>query len=266
MTAFATTYGSVLAGVLATTYGTGSLSAFNYYVGTDVFVGIKYRLIFALVVTIVYVLFNALHLRKKLQKKLVGEKDADLFEVEETKSKKDSSIWYPVVLFVVLLVIAFLGFFQWSSFKIEVFDKFHTWLTGLKFGENFTLFGYLLGTSALAFGHFEITSIMTLVILLTILTGVVNRMSLKDFAENYASGFAKFVKPVCLFILSYAAFVTVYITPIVPAIIGWFNGLTKTFNPFLSTNDVSIASSFLFSSSICFLKALRLSLLLTELL
>ncbi len=244
MTAFTTTYGSVLAGVLATTYGTGSLSAFNYYVGTDVFVGIKYRLIFALVVTIVYVLFNALRLRKKLQKKLVGEKDADLFEVEETKSKKDSSIWYPVVLFVVLLVIAFLGFFQWSSFKIEVFDKFHTWLTGLKFGENFTLFGYLLGTSALAFGHFEITSIMTLVILLTILTGVVNRMSLKDFAENYASGFAKFVKPVCLFILSYAAFVIVYITPVVPGIVAWFNGLTKTFNPFLSTIAGLISSFF----------------------
>ena len=38
MTAFATTYGSLLAGVLAVTYGTGSLSAFNYYIGTLKFI------------------------------------------------------------------------------------------------------------------------------------------------------------------------------------------------------------------------------------
>ena len=241
---FATTYGSLLAGVLATTYGTGSLNAFNYYIGVDTSVGIKYRLIFALVVTIVYVLFNALRLRKKLQKKLVGEKDVDLFEVTETKTKKEVSVWFPVVMFSLLAVFAILGFFQWSEFKIEIFDNFHTWLTELKFGEDFTFFGYILGTSALAFGHFEITAMMVVVILITIITGLANRMSVQEFAENYASGFAKVIKPVCLFILSYAAFVIVYITPVVPGIIGYFNGLTKTFNPFLSTLAGLIASFF----------------------
>ncbi len=244
MSVFTTTYGSLLAGVLACTYGTNGLSAFNYYVGTEITVGLKYRLVFALVATAAYVLFNALCLRKKLKKKLVGEKDVDVFEVTDEKSKKYASVILPIILFAFLFVFVFLGMFSWANFKIEIFDKFHTWLTELRVGEDFTIVSYVLGTSALAFGKMEVTSIMALLLIITVLIGIVSRMSVKDFMDNFGSGFVKVLKPVCLFILSYAAFVTLYITPVVPTIIAWFNGLTKTFNPFLTTIAGLIASFF----------------------
>ena len=239
MTVFTTTYGSLLAGILATTYGTGGLTSFNYYVETDVNVGLKYRLIFALVCTIAYVVFNALSLRKKLQKKLVGEKDVDVFEIKE--QERGTSIWYPIVLIIFILVFTFLGFFTWTSFKVEAFNNFHTWLTQL--GGDFPIVSYILGTSALAFGSMEVTSLMALLLVLSVITGFANRMKLDEFMNSFGEGFVKVLKPVCLFILSYLAFVTVYITPVVPTIISWFNGLTKTFNPYF-TILAGLVSSF----------------------
>ena len=242
MTVFTTTYGSLLAGILAATYGTGSLESFNYYIGTEVTFGLKYRLILALIFTAVYVVFNALRLRKKLQKKLVAEKDVDEFEVGESKSKGSTKL--AVILFVFLVLFVFLGVFGWSDFRVEIFDKFHTWLTELKVGKDFTIFSYIMGTSALPFGNMEVTSIMAVLLCVTVLVGIVNRMSLKEFMDNFGSGFVKMLKPVCLFILAYAAFVTVYITPIVPTMIGWLNGLTKSFNPYLTTLAGIISSFF----------------------
>ena len=71
-------------------------------------------------------------------------------------------------------------------------------------------------------------------------------MSLHDFMDSFGSGFVKFVKPVCLFILSYSAFVVVYMTPYTATIINWFITKTKTFNPFLTTLS-GLVSGFLHS-------------------
>lgn len=245
MTTFATTYGSMLAGILATTYGTGSLSSFNYYVSTGLEVGLKYRLILAFIALVAYVVFNALVLKHKLTKKHDVESDVDLFEIEDSKTKKGISVWYPIVVFVFLFIFTFLGLFRWAEFKIDIFESFHTWLTELQVGEDFTIMSYILGSqAAVPFGQMEVTHIMIIVLVITVITGIVNRMSLKDFMDSFGSGFVKFVKPVCLFILSYSAFVVVYMTPITATMINWFITRTKTFNPFLTTLSGLVASFF----------------------
>jgi uncharacterized ion transporter superfamily protein YfcC len=179
-----------------------------------------------------------------LKQKKTNDLEADLYPVETVK-EKDVKTWPAIVILSFLFVIVILGFVGWDTkFKMETFTNFHKWLTELTIGEDFAIFSYILGGGALAFGKFEIATLITIVLVVTGVVALMNRMALKDFADSYGEGFAKMLKPVCLYVLTYVLFMISYMTPFMAAATDWAMGLTKEFNPFIMTITGFVTSIF----------------------
>lgn len=246
LTAFAVSFGSILVGTLAATYGTDGLYWLNSYLGTEISVGFWYRVIIAGIATVLFVIFNSFRVAKALKKNRVNDLEDDLFAVEESKGKV--ALWPTIVVLSFVTVFVILAYVGWSSnFNITWFDSFHTWLTELSVkvkGEDFTIFSYILGKNAVALGKMEITSLITVLLIASSFVALMSRMKFNEFMSAFGNGFAKMFKPVALYALTYSVFVVAYMSPFIPAVTNWAFGLTKSFNPYIATLTAFITSIF----------------------
>ena len=211
LTTMGLTYGSVLVGLLAASYGTDGLYWFNSYLSIkDVTTGLSYRLIIGAFALVLFVAYNVYRIVKN-KKNRAAETDADLFAIEETKEKEVAKTWPTILVFGFMFVIMILGFVAWeTNFGITCFTDFHKWLTGLTIGEDFTIFAYILGANAAAFGKFELAYMILIVLFATLLVLLTSGIKLKDFVEHYADGLKKIVKHACLVILTFVVFIFSY--------------------------------------------------------
>lgn len=242
LTAFSTTFGSVLIGTLGYTYGGEGLAWFNKYTNLTMSTGILYRLIILVVAFILFNLFNVLHTKKTLNNTKVNEKDADPFKVE--KFDKNAKTWPIIVSFGILLVITVLGYVAWNTnFEIEVFNNFHTWLTEIKVGDV-AIFKSLLGTQASAFGAWDLFTMPIVLIVASIILALIGRVKFNDFISAYGQGMKKFSKGILLFVLIYCLMIIVNMSPFTPTITNLITGSVAKFNPFLTTIIAFISSIF----------------------
>ncbi|MEG1892748.1 MAG: hypothetical protein RR189_02510, partial [Bacilli bacterium] len=242
LSTFAITFGSILIGILGATYGTDSLLTFNNYLKTGITTGLVYRAIIVFVSFVLYNFFIVMRLRKVLNTKN-QEKVEDPFEVEAPKGKS-KKLPIIIVLSIVAIVII-LGFVNWSAnWNISWFTTFHNWLNGLKIGEDFTIFKFILGTNAKALGSFEITSIMIILVLASAFIAFMYRVKLTDYFNAFYKGIQKMVKPVLVFIGIYFVFVICYMSPFIPTITNWALTLTSSFNPYITSVVAFFTSMF----------------------
>ena len=244
VTTMGLTFGSILVGSIAGTYGTDSLYWFNNYANSAVTVGIYHRLIISLIALALFIGYN---IYRVLKMKKVKSKDAgiddDPFVIEDIKGK--TKAWPMVVIFAFLFIFVILGYINWNAnWGIEAFNKFHTWLTELSIGKEFNLFSYILGTNSVAFGMMEISNMIVVLILLSILAASIGRLKPSEFVLSFCEGLGKVIRPVCLYALTYVIFIITYMTPFVPTITDWAFGLTKKFNPFIALLTGFISSIF----------------------
>lgn len=246
LTTMGLTFGSLLVGTLAATYGTDGLYWFNNYSDTAVTVGIKHRVVLGLVALALFIGYNIFRIvrnKKKNVKAKAEEVKDDVYAVEEVKGKV--RIWPTIVLFAVLGVFLLLGYINWNAnWNIEAFDKFHTWLTELSIGEDFTIFSYILGTNAVALGKFELSALIIILILASMLVGAMGKLKVSEFTDSFAEGLGKMIKPVILYVLTYAVFIVAYLTPVMTFITDWAFGLTSSFNPYIATFTAFVTSIF----------------------
>lgn len=223
MSAFAVTFGSMLIGTLGATFGTENLIAFNNYyageLGTDILgTTLIIRSVILLVSLALFNFFIVLHAKKVLKNKKAEEVKTDRFEVEKNTDKKVKVLPLVIILSLVA-VLTLLGVINWSGgFGIEVFNDFHTWLTELTIGEDITIFAYILGSSAAPFGSWDLFAICTLLFVASIVIAIVSKVSFGEYLSSIGNGFIKMGKPVIVLIGVYAAFVAVYMTPVMPTI------------------------------------------------
>ncbi|MBQ6687237.1 MAG: hypothetical protein IJN03_01790 [Bacilli bacterium] len=223
MSVFAATFGSILIGILGATFGTDSLIAFNNYyagnLGTDVLGStLIIRSVILLVSLVLFNFFNVLHAKKVLGNKKLEESKEDLFEVENNTDKKVKTLPLIIVLAIVS-VISLLGIINWSGgFGIEVFNDFHTWLTELTIGKDITIFAYILGTAANAFGAWDLFTLCTLLFIASIVVAIICKVNFSDYLANIGNGFIRIGKPVLVLVGVYAAFIGLYMTPVMPTI------------------------------------------------
>ena len=243
LTTMGLTFGSLLVGSLAATYGSDALHWFNNYSETKVTVGITHRLIISLIALAVFITYNVIRLIKRKNKKVdSADLEDDLYAVADVKSKV--RVWPIVVVFVLLALIILLGYINWeANFNITVFTKFHTWLTGLSIKE-FKIFSYILGTNASALGAMESSSLITILLLASVIVALMNRMKISEFGAAFAEGLGKMVKIVGLYALVYAVFIIAYMTPFMTTVTNWAFGLTKSFNPFIAIITAFVTSIF----------------------
>lgn len=224
---FASTFGAMLVGVLGATYGTDALIAFNTYFSQTLTgksalqLTLVYRFIILGIALVLYNLFVYFAVKNKQTKKnsksdaLVNEE----FIVEEVKDKKVKVFPVAIILGLVLLFFI-LGFIDWNgTFKIEVFDKFHEWLTKIKIGKDFTIVSYLLGTSAVAFGYFDLFTLSTVLVVMSIILAILYKINFSELLDAFADGIKKIIAPVGVIVAIYSVFMVVYISPIMPTII-----------------------------------------------
>lgn len=247
ITSYAVTFGSMLIGVLGATYGTEGLLSFinylKYYTTATIDVEIMVRAGILLLAFILFNFFNFTHVKKVLSKKENKEENQDLFVVEEPKQKKTKT-WPVEIGFGVLFILMILGFIDWqTNFEISIFNDFHTWLTGLAIGD-YTIFAYILGANAAAFGSWQLYHIITIMALVLIILAFIYRVSFDTMIEGIEDGVKKVLKLVGIMSLVFVVFVFMYWSPIVPTIVSWINGLAEGFNPYLSALSASIATLF----------------------
>ena len=243
VTTMGLTFGSLLVGSIAATYGTESLYWFNNYASTNVTVGIVHRLILGLIALALFVGYNVYRVLKMKKGKRNAEVEDDPFMVEDVKGKVKT--WPMIVIFALLFVFIILGYVNWNAnWEIGAFDKFHTWLTELTIGKEFTIFSYILGTNALAFGMMEVSTMIVTLAIVSILVAAVGKLRPSEFAMSYAEGIKKVLKPICLYALTYVIFIITYMTPFATKITDWAFGLTKAFNPFIALITAFVTSIF----------------------
>ncbi|NMA50879.1 MAG: hypothetical protein GX951_03405 [Mollicutes bacterium] len=262
-TTMAITFGSILAGTIGATYGTEGLFWFNNYMQFSVTSALKYRLVFAGLVELAFVLFVVIKLVKsrktnkpavkgirktktKEAKNVASEKAEDLFAVEMPRS--DAKIWPILVLLIALFVIVVIGFVDWkTNFNLLWFEKLHEWFMSLKFGKDFTIFKYILGSADsqnLVPGSWEISSLTIILLIFSLVIAIINRMKLNDFASNFADGCKKMMKPISLYVMAYTVFIICYMTQIFAGITAWAWGLTKNFNAYIVAINAFVTSIF----------------------
>lgn len=237
--AFASTFGSILIGILGATYGTEGLYYFNYYMGQDLTKTVSSRFIVLGAAFVIFNLFNVLYM-KKAKKTKTEEKVEDKFEVEEPNRKK-VNVWPMVILLVITLAVAVLGYVRWEEqFKITCFNDFHNWITGLKIGKTPVL-SYILGKTA-AFGTWELYSILFVLLIVALASVIIYRVKLDDVLDGVENGIKQMVKPVFLMVLGYSIFVLIYWSPIIPTMVN--SVISKDFNVFTSSIAGFISSVF----------------------
>jgi len=244
ITAFCVTFGSILIGTLGVTYGGEGAYWFNYYVQTSLTTGILYRLIVLVVSFLLFNFFTIMHVRKVLNGKKVNEIEDDPFKVE--KLDKKAKVWPNIVLFALLFVVIVLGYIDWNAnFGISCFNDFHNWLLGLKIGD-FEVFKAILGTLAVEapFGRWNLFHMSIILFIISVVSALINRMSLNDFIDSFGEGCKKMAKPLALYIGVYMVMVAAYMSPFIPTITNIIFKNVDAFNPFLVAFDALLANTF----------------------
>lgn len=247
ITAYTTTFGAMLVGILGATYGTEGLINFvgylQYYAAATIDIELAVRAGILLLAYVLFTFFQITHLKKILKdgKKTKETISEDLFEVEEVKNKKVKT-WPIIAGGVILFIFMILGYIDWeTNFGLDIFTKFHTWLTGLAIGD-YTIISYILGANAAAFGSWQLYHIILIMTIITIIIAMIYRVNFNDIIDALDEGIKKMLKPIGVITLIYIIFVLMYWSPIVPTMVSWFENMTDSFNPFLSSISAAISS------------------------
>ncbi len=253
LTAFASTFGAMLVGLLGATIGTEGLTGFVSYISYNSEITMTTELAVRIgILTLGYILHSIilLALMKKEAKKAKEEKEDDVFAVEEPK-KKNKKIWPTVVAFGTLLVFMVLAYVSWDIFDIEVFSNFHEKILGVTIGE-FEVFRNIFGIIipnieadiVVEFGKWYLFNYIVVIAFVTLFVAIVSKMKLNDFLSNAWEGMKKIAKPTAFLIFAYMIFIVLYWSPIVPTIINELGKLTDSFNPFVASLQALIAGFF----------------------
>jgi uncharacterized ion transporter superfamily protein YfcC len=246
MIAFATTFGSILIGVLGATYGTEGLLSFvsylNYYTATTIKTEIAVRAGILLLAIVLFNFFNITHAKKLLSKKSDKEETNEALFVVEESTKKNVKVWPIGIGFIILFILMILGYVDWeANFNLSIFTEFHEWLIGLEIGEH-AIISYLLGANAAAFGSWQLYHISIFMGLILLISAFIYRINFDSLIDGIYDGVKKIMKPIGIIVLVYIIFVFMYWSPIVPSIVNWISG--ETFNPFLSSIAAMVSSFF----------------------
>ncbi len=225
----AVSFGSVLVGALGCMFGTEGLSAFNTYLANGTLTnfiadGWVTRMIVFIVSYGLFTFFNILHMKKALKDKK-AESMEDPFAIVETKEKV--STWPLVIVMSLVALITIIGFINWDdNFGIEIFVKFHDWLTGLTVKDN-TIIAYILGTSAAALGtpNFTLFTLISVLLVFSLVLTYMGGFKFADTLDSIKDGTKKMGKVILPLFAAYTVFAIFYLSPMMNTFV---SGLMKT--------------------------------------
>lgn len=132
----------------------------------------------------------------------------------ETKNDKKVRVWPLAVVLVLIFILLVLGYLPWSNlFGIEIFNDFHTWLTGLKVGD-YAVFTSLISSNFGAFGTWanqgNYLTAMVVVIIFTFILMLIYRVKFEEGMDGFIYGIKKMIPSAMIVILAYTVLVCSY--------------------------------------------------------
>lgn len=233
LVALTATIGGTLVGVLGgvfltfkdgTGYSASDFINFDKLSGLD---GIWVTLIPKIILFVVAVgllVFFLINYIKKLEKGKVNynlSNNDNLFvEVKDRNGKKTVvdnkkvKVWPLIVVLSILVILLILGYLPWMElFGLDIFNDFHTWLTGLKIGD-YAVFPSLIFTSISAFGTWGTLGNYVMAIILMIFFGailvLVYRIKFEDAMDGFIYGIKKMIPATLIVMLAYSVLITAY--------------------------------------------------------
>lgn len=193
-----------------------SATTFEAFAGIDKYSNLIPQLILLVLGVALLVLFIIKHIKSVEDKKVKYDlnEDSDLLIVEVKGNYKDIKTWPLIVILSLLFVLLVLGLVPWNSlFKLEIFTKFHTWISGLAI-KDFAIFGSVISSTFPAFGEWaslgSYMMIMVVMILAIIIIKFIYRIKFNDLLNDMADGAKKMLPTAALMMLAYAVLVCTY--------------------------------------------------------
>ena len=230
LVAISATIGGTIVGIMGGVFFTlrdpnsYSYVTFDKFVGLDSnWVNLFPRILLLVVATGLLIFYITGHVKKVKEGKVkykLSKSDSLFIEVKDKTGKvvevKEGKVGFiPLIIVLILFtIILVLGYFPWNSlFGIEVFNKFHTWLTGIKIGD-YVVFNNLFTANITAFGTWKdlgnfMVSMFAMIVTMLILMPIY-RIKFEDAMDGFILGVKKLFAPLMVAMLAYCVLVCCY--------------------------------------------------------
>lgn len=265
ITSLAATLGSILVGIIGSTYGTAVV--FKSFFSMNANNGILYKVALFVIVVALYIFFILGKEKASTKKEFVeevkpkkGKKKVE--EVLEKVSEKVKKVEIPLyddnkeekknavplaIMFSLLAIIILMGMFNWYyTFEIEIFKKIYESIMSVEVG-GVAIFAKIFGELPQigSFGNYDLAAI---IIIATLLIGWVYGIKFNDFIDSYKNGAKKMLLP-SIYVMFASVIFAVMVnsnTNISSTIVNFLLGLTEKFNALVVTL-VGLVSSYFFN-------------------
>ena len=227
LVAISATFGSILIGYIGGVFvnfinpNTYKISTFEEFVGLETkFANVfpKLLLLFAGITLLIY--FVSKHIKNVEDKKVKYElSDSSELLIAEVKGDyKNIKTWPLILILSLVFIILVIGIIPWNGlFGIDVFTKFHTWLTGLAI-KDIKVFPSIISNNLPALGgwydsgNFMAAYVYTsmLMIFASILVILTNKIKINDALDNFFEGSKKLIPAAFLITIAYTILVCAY--------------------------------------------------------
>lgn len=205
ITSLAATVGSILIGIVGSTYGNGVI--FKSFLGMNANHGIVYKVIFFVIVTALYTLFivkkskcvnkeevSAKKGRKKKNEVIVSETKEEISIPLYEKSDTKRSIIPLVVMLVALALIILGGMFNWYyTFGIQWFDNIYNAIMNFEIGGT-AIFAKIVGEIP-QFGSFGNYDLAAILLIGSVLIAWIYGTKIEDFIDSFVNGAKEMLMP-----------------------------------------------------------------------
>lgn len=239
ITAFVTTFGSILIGALGSVYSTKIVGANVQYLSIEYNTLLWAKILMFGLTYVVFNIFTVLHIVK--HKPAKDEEISDMFE--ETNVTKIDKVWPLVIVLSLAALVSIIAYLPWEeAFGITWFKTATENILAFEVFDA-PIFGYILG-SVKEFGSWDIFGIQIIMLIASLIIKWIYKISLNDFITSYGEGFKKVGKMVVLMLLSYLTLEFTAMFPVIPTIVDWIISLSDKFNVFLTTISGLLTSAF----------------------
>lgn len=200
-------------------YGTTN-TTMEKFVGIDEnFANVFPKLLLLVLGVALLIFYVSRHIKSVKDKKVKYElnTDNDSLVVNEVKGDyKKVKSWPLIIVFAFLFVYTVIGVMPWNTlFKVDIFNKFHTWLVGLG-TKDFSIFNNLISSSFTALGEWNSNSLgnymmpMIIMLILSLVVKFISHIKFDEYVDAFINGMKKLLPSAFVVVLAYSVLVGAY--------------------------------------------------------
>ena len=229
ITAIMLTVGSTIAGLIGTVYNTNAIYGTYSVLGEMPDTNVLYKIIL-LIGSLALVIFNTIIYGKKHRNK---NSVAESSYVPEKVAVKKKHVYPLVIVLCTVLVVLTLAFFDWSLFKVELFNKMSAFLetpSGSSLTKNLLgAINKVLGiTSSTGFGAWTLGDASVVLFTVSLILSFAYRKKFNNFLSAFGAGAKKAVLPAFLVLLGYTILVCSVNNPVEMSVLKYIIDLKVT--------------------------------------